>query len=316
MYKRLELHNHTKESDAILEIRELLDIMIAENVAGFGLTDHNTISGHDKMKQAMADYSKEVSADEIPLQCIYGMEYTTYYGHILCLNLHEYVPWENINPHQPELLFEAASAKGALVGIAHPYAFGAPFSKGCRFEMTVTNYETVDFIEIFNNAETLSQNKKALELWESLVLQGEKLAATAGMDLHRHTSMVDKFATFIRGEVAGNVSSELEDAIYKQKTWVSKGIILETTVDESGEFLTFNLVETEKTSTFDTSCNDMSSEYIVVLKTEKGTHELSSLEKFPIENLAGAQYVIPKLYSQTTEVENLVCVSPVVMVEK
>jgi len=311
MYKRLELHNHTTESDAILEIDELLAIMISENVAGFGLTDHNTISGHQKMQHAMTDYLKKVDSEEKSLlQCIYGMEYTTYYGHILCLNLHEYVPWENINPHKPELLFDAARAKGALVGIAHPYAFGAPFSKGCRFEMTVTNYESVDFIEIFNNAETLSQNKKALELWEGLVLQGEKLTATAGMDLHRHTPMLDKFATFIQGEVAGNIATELEHAIYSQKTWVSKGIILETTVDESKEFLTFNLIQTEKTSTF-----DLSTEYKVVLKTEKGIHELSSSEKFPIENLGNAQYVIPKLYSQTTEVENLVCISPVVMIE-
>lgn len=301
MYKRLELHNHTTESDAILEMEELLDIMVRENVDAFGLTDHNTISGHHKMQKLM------MQADT-SLQCIYGMESTTYYGHILCLNLHEYVPWENINPHKPELLFEAAKAKGAMVGIAHPYAFGAPFSKGCRFEMTVTNYETVDFIEVFNNAQTLDQNEKALELWESLVLKGEKIAATAGMDLHRHTTMVGKFATFIQGESTGNIATELECAVESQRTWVSKGSLLEVKIDEAKEYLTFNLITTAKTG----DTHENSSESIVVLKTEKGIYEVNLLEKFPVKNLNDARYIIPKLYQKTTEMKHLICISPVI----
>ena len=57
------------------------------------------------------------------------MEYTIYFGHILCLNLAKYVPWNSIDQHRPELLFEAAREKGAraLVGIAHPFSYGDPF---------------------------------------------------------------------------------------------------------------------------------------------------------------------------------------------
>lgn len=87
MYKRLELHNHTNESDAVFTCKELTDFMVADQVDAFALTDHNTISGHCKIKNYLKEHPQ-------PIDFIPGMEYTTYYGHILCLNLTEYVPWE------------------------------------------------------------------------------------------------------------------------------------------------------------------------------------------------------------------------------
>ncbi len=147
-YKRMELHNHTTESDASITCRQLVEFMAADGADAFALTDHNTISGHDKVRKILKE-------TRMPLSCIYGMEYTTYYGHILCFNLHEYVPWENINLHKPELLFQAVQQSGALAGIAHPFSYGAPFAKGCRFEMQISDYSVVDFIEIMNNPEPL-----------------------------------------------------------------------------------------------------------------------------------------------------------------
>lgn len=87
MYKRLELHNHTNESDAVFTCKELTDFMMADHVDAFALTDHNTISGHYKIENYLKEHPQ-------PIAFIPGMEYTTYYGHILCLNLTEYVPWE------------------------------------------------------------------------------------------------------------------------------------------------------------------------------------------------------------------------------
>ncbi|MCA5963454.1 CehA/McbA family metallohydrolase [Blautia sp. RD014234] len=194
MYKRLELHNHTTESDASLTCEDLLRWMEADQVDAFGLTDHNTISGHPKMQKLLLENSSGI-------QCIYGMEYTTYYGHILCLNLKEYVPWETIDRRRPELLFQAIRDKNALAGIAHPYSYGYPFARGCRFEMELTDYSCVDFIEIFNNPEPLRQvNEKGLLLWEDLVLKGWPIAMTCGMDLHGRWEMGNQFATFVKGE--------------------------------------------------------------------------------------------------------------------
>ena len=238
MYKRLELHNHTNESDAVFTCKELTDFMVADHVDAFALTDHNTISGHYKIENYLKEHPQ-------PIAFIPGMEYTTYYGHILCLNLTEYVPWENINKHKPELLFQAAREKGALVGVAHPYSFGWPFAQGCRFEMTITDYSCCDFIEIFNNPEPLHEvNEKGVKLWEDLVLSGEKLAATCGMDLHGNSSLHGHYSTYILGEPDGDVCQELSDAIHNQRTWICKGPLLE--VHNAGESLTFTIHQTEK----------------------------------------------------------------------
>jgi predicted metal-dependent phosphoesterase TrpH len=166
MYKRLELHNHTTESDGNLKPLELIKHMYTNKVDAFAITDHNTISGHKKIKKLLEDL-------QFPISHIMGMEYTTYYGHILCLNLKEYIPWENINLNHPELLFQSVKEKGALAGIAHPFSYGHPFSRGCRFDMEITDFNSFDFIEIFNNSQPLhAVNKRGLHWWEELVLQG------------------------------------------------------------------------------------------------------------------------------------------------
>ena len=46
MYKRLELHNHTNESDAVFTFKELTDFMVADHVDAFALT---TAEGAAKM---------------------------------------------------------------------------------------------------------------------------------------------------------------------------------------------------------------------------------------------------------------------------
>ena len=177
-FKRLELHNHTVESDGSLTCQELTEYLAADHVDAFAITDHNTTSGQKKIEQLLEE-------KHYPISLIRGMEYTTYFGHILCLNLSKYVPWNSIDQHRPELLFEAAREKGALVGIAHPFSYGDPFARGCRFEMTVSDYSKVDFIEIFNNPESLHEvNERGTNLWMSLIFSGYQITATSGMDLH------------------------------------------------------------------------------------------------------------------------------------
>lgn len=301
MYKRMELHNHTTESDASLTCEDLLLWMEADQVDAFGLTDHNTISGHPKMQKLLSGRSSGI-------QCIYGMEYTTYYGHILCLNLKEYVPWETIDRRRPELLFQAVRKKNALAGIAHPFSYGYPFARGCRFEMELTDYSCVDFIKIFNNPEPLHQvNEKGLLFWEDLVLKGWPIAMTCGMDLHGRWEMGGQFATFVNGEPGGDAASELEQAIRSQKTCISKGPVLEISMTPDSRALSFHLTDTKKPGF---SCPD-ASQYLITLKTAAETYKTAPDRIFPIDRLNDAEYVIPKLYYKTTEIENLVCVSPV-----
>ena len=296
MYKRLELHNHTTESDASITCRELVEYMVSDHADAFAITDHNTISGHRKIRKLLAE-------EHFPIQCIYGMEYTTYYGHILCLNLEEYVPWEDINIHHPELLFQAARAKGALVGIAHPYSFGHPFARGCRFDMKVTDYSCVDFIEIFNNPEPLHEvNERGLQLWEDLVLSGEKLAMTCGMDLHGKWSMANQYATFIEGEPEGDISRELTEAIKNQKTCISRGPVLSGNISEGK--LTFTLTETGKPG----YQHDSRLPYLLSVRSAGHTITKPLGETFLMEAFDQDPVLIPKLFEGDTSLENLICV--------
>jgi hypothetical protein len=306
MYKRLELHNHTKESDGNMTPLELIQFMRQDKVDAFAITDHNTISGHQKIKGILCELGSDIS-------CIYGMEYTTYYGHILCFNLNEYVPWENININKPELLFQAVKKRGALTGIAHPFSKGHPFARGCRFDMNINDYHSFDFIEIINNSQALNDvNKRGLQWWEELVLKGYPLACTSGMDLHKNREMKNQFATFIEGDPDGSIEKELKLAIQKQRTWVSKGPILETNIDHNNEKLTFSIVNTKKPGYHLLDFEP----YYLTLKTKKGDlTEVISIENpltISFSVLAQETIILPKLYYSDTTIDNLIVVAPTI----
>ena len=287
-FKRLELHNHTVESDGSLTCQELTEYLAADHVDAFAITDHNTTSGQKKIEQLLEE-------KHYPISLIRGMEYTTYFGHILCLNLAKYVPWNSIDQHRPELLFEAAREKGALVGIAHPFSYGDPFARGCRFEMTVSDYSKVDFIEIFNNPEPLHEvNERGTNLWMSLIFSGYQITATSGMDLHNRAKLAGCYATYIEGKSGDNIASELDTAIHTHRTWVSKSALLLTEVLPETNELLLTFTDAHKTGFAVPKTAQ------VVLKGKDKTFTTSvSLDKpvrVSLNQLSGTDPIIPLLY--------------------
>lgn len=292
-FKRLELHNHTVESDGSLTCQELTEYLAADHVDAFAITDHNTTSGQKKIEQLLEE-------KHYPISLILGMEYTTYFGHILCLNLAKYVPWNSIDQHRPELLFEAAREKGALVGIAHPFSYGDPFARGCRFEMTVSDYSKVDFIEIFNNPESLHEvNERGTNLWMSLIFSGYQITATSGMDLHNRAKLAGCYATYIEGKSSDNIASELDTAIHTHRTWVSKGALLLTEVLPETNELLLTFTDAHKTGFA------VSKTAQVVLKGKDKTFTTSvSLDKpvrVSLNQLSGTDPIIPLLYEAASD---------------
>ena len=292
-FKRLELHNHTVESDGSLTCQELTEYLAADHVDAFAITDHNTTSGQKKIEQLLEE-------KHYPISLIRGMEYTTYFGHILCLNLSKYVPWNSIDQHRPELLFEAAREKGALVGIAHPFSYGDPFARGCRFEMTVSDYSKVDFIEIFNNPEPLHEvNERGTNLWMSLIFSGYQITATSGMDLHNRAKLAGCYATYIEGKNGGNIASELDTAIHTHRTWVSKGALLLTEVLPETNELLLTFTDAHKTGFAVPKTAQ------VVLKGKDKTFTTSvSLGKpvrVSLNQLSGTDPIIPLLYEAASD---------------
>lgn len=292
-FKRLELHNHTVESDGSLTCQELTEYLAADHVDAFAITDHNTTSGQKKIEQLLEE-------KHYPISLIRGMEYTTYFGHILCLNLSKYVPWNSIDQHRPELLFEAAREKGALVGIAHPFSYGDPFARGCRFEMTISDYSKVDFIEIFNNPESLHEvNERGTNLWMSLIFSGYQITATSGMDLHNRAKLAGCYATYIEGKSGGNIASELDTAIHTHRTWVSKGALLLTEVLPETNELLLTFTDAHKPGFAVPKTAQ------VVLKGKDKTFTTSvSLDKpvrVSLNQLSGTDPIIPLLYEAASD---------------
>ena len=292
-FKRLELHNHTVESDGSLTCQELTEYLAADHVDAFAITDHNTTSGQKKIEQLLEE-------KHYPISLIRGMEYTTYFGHILCLNLAKYVPWNSIDQHRPELLFEAAREKGALVGIAHPFSYGDPFARGCRFEMTISDYSKVDFIEIFNNPESLHEvNERGTNLWMSLIFSGYQITATSGMDLHNRAKLAGCYATYIEGKNGDNIASELDTAIHTHRTWVSKGALLLTEVLPETNELLLTFTDAHKTGFAVPKTAQ------VVLKGKDKTFTTSvSLDKpvrVSLNQLSGTDPIIPLLYEAASD---------------
>ena len=300
MFKRYELHNHTNESDGLITCRELVDLMVADKVDCFAITDHNTTSGQPIIRKILA-------GENLPIQCAYGMEYTTYYGHIVCPLLETYVPWDSINRHKPELLFEACKKEDAITGVAHPFSYGDPFAQGCRFEMDITDFSSVDYIEVINNPEMLHEvNEPGILWWESLVLKGEKIAACAGMDLHTlRDTMAMKYATYAEGAEGGDAIAELRAAMKTQRTWVSNGLLLVWTID--GESIRFELTDAHKPGFIPYD------KYVMTLKNASDVREYditSGVLTLPLSDLAGIE--IAKLYGREALLENLVCIAPAI----
>ncbi|MBQ7931267.1 MAG: CehA/McbA family metallohydrolase [Clostridia bacterium] len=300
MFKRYELHNHTDQSDAKITCRELIGLMEADRADCFAITDHNTTSGQSIIRNILSEEDRKV-------KCLYGMEYTTYYGHIVCPVLEQYVPWDSINRRNPELLFEACKKAGAITGVAHPFSYGDPFARGCRFEMEITDFTNVDYIEVINNPEPLHEvNVPGILWWEELVLNGEKLAACAGMDLHtRKDKMAMKFATYIDGTSEGDPVEELRAALAEQKTWVSKGMLVTWKLTDDN--ICFKLRNVRKRGF------RPSDRYVLTLKTGEGTREYDITEgtlTLPLSDLG--KITIPKLYGGETVPEKLICIAPVI----
>ena len=197
-------------------------------------------------------------------------------------------------------MFEAAREKGALVGIAHPFSYGDPFARGCRFEMTISDYSKVDFIEIFNNPEPLHEvNERGTNLWMSLIFSGYQITATSGMDLHNRAKLTGCYATYIEGKNGGNIASELDTAIHTHRTWVSKGALLLTEVLPETNELLLTFTDAHKTGFAVPKTAQ------VVLKGKDKTFTTSvSLDKpvrVSLNQLSGTDPIIPLLYEAASD---------------
>jgi hypothetical protein len=172
-----ELHCHTFHSDGKHSLLELAAAAKELGLRGVALTDHNTMTGLSNRDEVVRTTGVEV----IP-----GLEWTTFFGHMLTLGITEYVDWRNLSPFHIHRGIEAVHKQGGLVGIAHPFRVGSPMCTGCFWKFEVSDWDQVDYIEVWSGLfpSIRKNNARAFDLWTELLNQGHRIAATSGRDWH------------------------------------------------------------------------------------------------------------------------------------
>lgn len=229
-YLPCELHCHTIHSDGDFTVKQLQQAADNDHLALIALTDHNTISGCYELDNSI-------------IPAIKGIEWTTYFGHMLVLGARDFVDWRDAVADNIDQKIAQVKSSGGLVGVAHPFQLGSPICTGGRWEFNVRDWRQVDYMEIWHDAFSFSnyENEKATALWTSLLDRGYHIAATYGRDWHRQENSGHYGCTYI--DIDGEINQQNAlTAIRMGKTVVSTGAKLFFRVHQKGK--TYNLGET------------------------------------------------------------------------
>ncbi len=211
-YLPVELHCHTVHSDGDFLPEQLQAAAAAEGLRLVALTDHNTFSGWREMNEKICPF-------------IRGIEWTTYFGHMLVLGAEKFVDWRDAVPDNIDEKISLVKAANGVVGIAHPFQCGSPVCTGGRWEFNVQNWQNVDYIEIWHEdfSPLNTENGRALDFWTELLDKGYRLAASYGRDWHRPQSPDKHFGCTYLGFENGVNEREALNAVRLGRTVVSSG---------------------------------------------------------------------------------------------
>lgn len=204
---KFELHTHTVHSDGGFTLKELIECAKKRGYYGIALTDHNTASGCEEA----VFWGKKLGVLVIP-----GIEWTTFYGHLVVLGGNAKVDWRKVNPSTVIECIKEAKACGDVVGLAHPYREGYPVCTGGRNNFPKEIFEHVDFYEAFSGELDSPTNIRSAAEYKELAKR-YNIAATYGRDWHRD---IDKEgarygATYLLSEKE-NISAEEALALIKR----------------------------------------------------------------------------------------------------
>lgn len=194
-YLPCELHCHTVHSDGRFQVEELLNAAKDNHLSLIALTDHNTVSGYAELNDSITP-------------AIRGIEWTTYFGHMLVLGVKGFVDWRNAVPDNIDEKISEIKACDGVVGIAHPFQIGSPIVTGGRWQFNVKDWANVDYIEIWHEDinKISNENDRALEMWTSLLDKGFKIAAVYGRDWHAPGENGHFGCTYI--DIDGDINEE------------------------------------------------------------------------------------------------------------
>lgn len=220
-YLPIETHGHTLHSDGTFTTQTLACAAIKEKLAGVIITDHNTLSAFDSL-----------AVLEIPI--IKGVEWTTYYGHLLAVGECQPINWWEMNQHNIDEYLRVIRRQNTAIGIAHPFNEGAPLCSGCRWEYSVKNWNNIDYIEVWSEPDPMLsfKNQRAYEWWQELLNSRHRLAATAGRDWHGEDKTDRYPAVTYLGIKDGLVTpNSVAEALRCGRSFVTLGPVIKLKID-------------------------------------------------------------------------------------
>lgn len=176
----VEVHSHTIHSDGQFTVSELVEAAVAFGYKGLILTDHNSSAGFLEMSEL--DSVKNGS-----IVTLHGMEWTTYFGHMLVHDADYDVDWRKATIDTIDDYMNEVRTANGLVGIAHPFDIGSPICTGCHWEYRIKDYSLVNYIEIWNSNQPQNKPESTLayDLWLEKLNEGYEISCSAGRDWHR-----------------------------------------------------------------------------------------------------------------------------------
>ncbi|KGX86644.1 CehA/McbA family metallohydrolase [Pontibacillus litoralis] len=246
VWTKSEIHTHTNHSDASQTINQLLEKAKQLDIQCVAVTDHNTMSAVEHVQRLEEQYG---------IRIIRGIEWTTFYGHLLTLGYDHVtaINWSKVGPISLEESIQEIKKEGAIAGIAHPFRPGSPFCTGCHWEYAMDNISQIDFIEVWNgeNPHKDKYNMEAFQLWTDLLNKGHQLAATCGRDWHNQDT--DKEIAFLYTNVPSTYSNkDFLHAIVQGHSFITLGPTIDFRLNDcyipgdkvsiyDGEVLSFNV---------------------------------------------------------------------------
>ena len=109
-YRPFEMHCHTHHSDGRFSVGQLLEAAEGYGYEGICLTDHNTMSGVREAAQPGRN-----APFVMP-----GIEWTTFYGHLLVLGGTRYVDWRFVTPDTIDGALQEIREAGGSPGLPIP----------------------------------------------------------------------------------------------------------------------------------------------------------------------------------------------------
>ena len=258
-WKPYELHTHTLHSDGQHTLMEMAMEAKKIGLNGIALTDHNTMSG-------LVD--QELVEDKTGIHIVRGLEWTTFYGHMLTLGIERYEDWRTLSPIDIEKGIKQVHKQGGLVGIAHPFCIGTPICTGCYWEYEISDWSLIDYIEVWSEPfPSIRQlNKRAFELWTEKLNSGLKISATSGRDWHRSDPNDGPLSVtyLLMDETETDLTAQVIKALRQGKISVTQGPLLLLSGEVSSSDQAFGIGDNIKISEDDSNIKlDVQLDYII-----------------------------------------------------